>query len=112
MTYQKDADQYLSNITGLENYSKKEITDIVKRYCQNLIDCAAIDVKIHNVFIVGSRMTGTAKPDDDLDVIVYYTGTVKTYDMYNLFNGVEPFMIENIRVEVKPILMSENNVAS
>ena len=111
MAYMKDADQLLSNIVGLENYSKEELIDIVKRWCQEQIDYAAIYVKIHNVFIVGSRMIGIAKLDDDLDVMLYYTGTVKAFDMYHLFND-EPLVIDDVRVEVKPIPMSEHYAAS
>lgn len=111
MAYMKDADQLLSNITGLENYSKEELTDIVRRWCQLQIDYAAIYVKIQNVFIVGSRMIGIAKPDDDLDVMLYYTGTVKAFDMYQLFNE-EPLFIDGVRVEVKPIPVNERYAAS
>lgn len=40
MAYMKDADQLLSNITGLENYSKEELTDIVRRWCEQQVDDA------------------------------------------------------------------------
>ena len=43
--------------------------------------------------------------------MLYYTGTVKAFDIYQLFNE-EPLFIDGVKVEVKPIPMNERYAAS
>jgi predicted nucleotidyltransferase len=111
MTYQKDADQYLSNITGLENYSKNEILGIVRSWLKECL--REFNIKVVNVHLTGSRITGTAKENDDLDVLLYYDGSYDESFVHNLLNEEKTrLFIENIPVDFKALIINENNVAS
>ena len=116
MAYMKDADQLLSNVVGLENYSKEELIDIVRRWCEHSVDEAEWEVVIHNVYLTGSRVTGDAKEDDDLDALVYYTVHGWHKDLYSLWNSCtgtdEDLVIDGVEVEVHPRPISEKYAAS
>ena len=51
--YSKDADSYLSDIQGFENYSVVELMDIVEEYCQEIIENNDLDAKIVETFVHG-----------------------------------------------------------
>ena len=116
MAYMKDADQLLSNIIGLENYSKEELTDIVHRWCEQQVDDAEWEVTVHNVYLTGSRVTGDAEDSDDLDVLVYYTINGWHKDLYSLWNpctGTDAdLVIDGIEVDIHPRPITERYAAS
>lgn len=106
----------LSNITGLENYSKEELTDIVRRWCEQQVDDAEWEVTVHNVYLTGSRVTGDAEDGDDLDVLVYYTVNGCHKDLYRLWNPCtgkdSDLVIDGIEVDVHPRPITERYAAS
>lgn len=92
-----------SSIQGLENYSKEEITDIVRRDIESKLADSGIDgVEIVGMDLNGSRMRGDAGENSDLDVVVEYSGDIKEDNLFNILNE-EPLEIEGIKVDINPI---------
>lgn len=105
--YTKDADSYLSDIQGFENYSVVELIDIVEDYCREIIENNDLDAKIVDTFIHGSRVRGTSKEDSDLDVVVFYTGSIKEDSLFNILHE-EEFVFENVVVDINPVYVSNS----
>lgn len=105
--YNKDADSYLSDIQGFENYSVVELMDIVEEYCQEIIENNDLDAKIVDTFVHGSRVRGTSKEDSDLDVVVFYTGSIREDSLFNILHE-EEFVFENVVVDINPIHVSDS----
>lgn len=101
-SYMKDADEYSSDIQGLENYSEKEIKDIVRYFCDEVLDDES-DIDIQYVFLCGSRVRGTAREDSDLDVQLFYSGNIKEDALFNILNdGDEKLVIDGVVVDINP----------
>lgn len=102
----------LSNIQGLENYSKDEIKNIANDYIkQKLEENNLYDVDVKGIEIHGSRGRGTAKTNSDLDVVVEYEGDVREDTLFNILNDVEDKLeIEGIKVDINPI--TENDTGT
>ena len=93
-----------SNIQGLEDYSEDEIKEIVRNYVENQVADLGVDAEIVDMKIIGSRTTGTAKSDSDLDVLVEYNGNEREDDFFNLLaDADEPLFINGIKVDINPI---------
>lgn len=93
-----------SSIQGLESYSEEEIKKYVREFVQQEVEDADADAEIVDIAIIGSRTTGTAKPDSDLDVLVEYKGKEREDDLFNLLQDAdEPLFIEGIKVDINPI---------
>ena len=105
--YTKDSDSYLSDIQGFENYSVVELTDIVEDYCREIIENDNLDAKIIDTFIHGSRVRGTSEEDSDLDVVVFYTGSIKEDSLFNILHE-EEFVLENVIVDINPVYVSNS----
>jgi predicted nucleotidyltransferase len=95
--------KHLSNIQGLENYSREEIKGFVREGIHEmLIDANVIDVDIKGIEIIGSRNRGDAKKRSDLDIVVEYSGDEREDDMFCALND-RRMRIEGIRVDINPI---------
>ena len=105
--YSKDADSYLSDIQGFENYSVVELMDIVEEYCREIIENNVLDAKIVDTFVHGSRVRGTSKEDSDLDVVVFYTGSIREDSLFNILHE-EDFIFENVIVDINPVHVSNS----
>lgn len=93
-----------SSIQGLEDYSEDEIKDIVRNFAETQIADAEADAQIVDMKIIGSRTTGTAKPDSDLDVLLEYTGREREDGFFNLLHDAdEPLVINGITIDINPI---------
>lgn len=107
-SYMKDADEYSSDIQGLENYSIKEIKDIVRYYIKELLG-DDIDIEIVDIFLCGSRIRQTARDDSDLDVKVFYNGNIKEDALFNILNDNDDrLVIDGVLVDMNPIWVSED----
>lgn len=102
----------LSDIQGLENYSKDDIKNITNDYIkQKLEENDLYDVEVKGIEIHGSRARGTAKVNSDLDVVVEYAGDVREDTLFNILNDVENQLeIEGIKVDINPI--TENDTGT
>lgn len=105
--YTKDADSYLSDIHGFENYSETELMDIVEDYCREIIEDNNLDAKIVDVFIHGSRVRGTSNENSDLDVVIFYTGYIKEDSLFNILHEND-FVFENVVVDINPVHVSNS----
>jgi predicted nucleotidyltransferase len=91
-----------SAIQGLENYSEKDVTDLVSQHFNDL--AGDTGVEIVDMKVIGSRTKGKAKDDSDLDVLLEYKGDMKEDDLFNLLNDEEnKLYIEGIPVDINPI---------
>jgi predicted nucleotidyltransferase len=91
-------------IQGLENYTEQEICDIVYEYVNNTLEyCKPDDFRITGMRIIGSRTTGTARVDSDLDILLEYTGSIKEDTLFNILNDDGGLDIEGITIDINPI---------
>lgn len=109
----KDADSLESKIQGLENYSAKDIDEIVRSYAEEQFERAGITgVTIFGTYVCGSRARGNSRPDSDLDVVLYYQGESKDYVLFNVLNDSEyedeNLYIEDVRVDINPMKVSSH----
>ena len=81
--------------------------DIVEDYCREIIENNDLDAKIVDTFIHGSRVRGTSEEDSDLDVVVFYTGSVKEDSLFNILHE-EGFVFENVIVDINPVHVSNS----
>lgn len=103
--YSKDSDFYLSDIQGFENYSETELMNIIEDYCREIIEDNNLDVKIVDVFIHGSRVRGTSNENSDLDVVIFYTGSIKEDSLFNILHE-DDFIFENVVIDINPVRVS------
>lgn len=93
-----------SNIQGLEIYSEDELRVIVEEHVRSAIADADMDAEITGIRFIGSRTTGTARADSDLDVLVEYQGTAREDSLFNVLNDEDNrLVIDGITVDINPI---------
>ncbi len=93
-----------SNIQGLESYSEDELRVIVEEHVRSAIADADMDAEITGIRFIGSRTTGTARADSDLDVLVEYQGTAREDSLFNVLNDEDNrLVIDGITVDINPI---------
>lgn len=91
-------------IKGLEEYSESDIRMIITDYIDDvLLGISEGEFKYIDMKLVGSRINGNNRKDSDLDVVVYYSGTMKEDWAFNLFNDDSyRLFIDNIIVDINP----------
>jgi len=97
------------SIQGLDDYTENGIKDIVAEYIMyKMIEEAGYsedDFNIKAIELNGSRKRGTARDDSDLDVVVEFEGdNLREDDLFNLLNDDDRLYIEDIAVDINPIL--------
>ncbi len=93
-----------SNIQGLESYSEEELRGIVEEHVRSAIADADMDAEITGIRFIGSRTTGTARADSDLDVLVEYQGTAREDSLFNVLNDEDNrLVIDGITIDINPI---------
>ena len=98
-----------SNIQGLESYSEEELRVIVEKHVRSAIADADMDAEITGIRFIGSRTTGTARADSDLDVLVEYHGTAREDSLFNVLNDEDNrLVIDGITVDINPITPSKS----
>jgi len=95
MIYQKDADIFLSDIRGLENYSRFEIKMIVLNHIKDILEkpndiCDLYEVRLS---------TKTENNNNVLEFCFEYYGDI---DIDNLIEQFGDFEIDGIRVKLNP----------
>lgn len=91
-------------INGLENYDEYDIRIIIANYIDNLlIGVAEKEFKYKSMELIGSRISGKNRKNSDLDVIVYYSGSMKEDGAFNLLNDNSyRLYIDGILVDINP----------
>ena len=92
-----------SNVQGLESYSEDELRSLVADHVERVIADSDMDAEVTDIRLIGSRTTGSAREDSDLDVLVEYHGSTREDSLFNALNGGEPLMIDGITVDINPI---------
>lgn len=95
----------MKTIQGLEDYSYKEVCDMVLNHIESALEdngYSAEDLDVVEIQLHGSRLRGTARPDSDLDAVVEYSGDFREDDLFDLLNE-NPLFIEDIQVDINPI---------
>ena len=95
MTYQKDADIFLSDIRGLENYSRFEIKMIVLNHIKDILEkpndiCDLYEVRL---------LSKTENNNNVIEFCFEYYGDI---DIDNLIEQFGDFEIDGIRVKLNP----------
>lgn len=95
MTYQKDADIFLSDIRGLENYSRFEIKMIVLNHIKDILEkpndiCDLYEIRL---------LSKTENNNNVLEFCFEYYGNI---DIDNLIEQFGDFEIDGIRVKLNP----------
>ena len=95
MTYQKDADIFLSDIRGLENYSRFEIKMIVLNHIKDILEkpndiCDLYEIRL---------LSKTENNNNVLEFCFEYYGDI---DIDNLIEQFGDFEIDGVRVKLNP----------
>ena len=95
MTYQKDADIFLSDIRSLENYSRFEIKMIVLNHIKDILEkpndiCDLYEIRL---------LSKTENNNNVLEFCFEYYGDI---DIDNLIKQFGDFEIDGIRVKLNP----------
>lgn len=91
-------------IYGLEEYDESEIRIIIADYIDDLLfNTTQDEFKYIDMELIGSRISGNSRKDSDLDVIVYYSGTMREDYVFNILNDNSYRLhIDGIMVDINP----------
>ena len=91
-----------SSIQGLDGYTEKDITDIVRNHFNELVGDDGLEIV--DMKVIGSRVWGDADENSDLDVLLEYRGDMSEDGLFNILNDEEDRLtIEGIPVDINPI---------
>ena len=103
----KNEEKAKHSIQGLETYSTDEINSMARSYIQEKLEENGIyDVTIKGLELTGSRKSGTARVDSDLDVVVEFEGDIREDDLFDILNE-DPMYIDDVQVDINPITASK-----
>lgn len=91
-------------INGLENYDEFDIRIMIADYIDDLLLGVSEDeFKYIDMELVGSRVNGNNREDSDLDVVLYYSGTMTEDGLFNLLNDYSSrLFIDDVMVDINP----------
>ena len=94
-------------IKGLEEFSEADIRIMIADYIDDILassDITEKEFKYLDMKLVGSRINDNSREDSDLDVILFYSGTMREDSAFNLFNDdAYRLHINEIVVDINPI---------
>ena len=91
-----------SSIQGLDGYTEKDVTDIVRNHFNELVGDEGLEIV--DMKVIGSRVWGDADENSDLDVLLEYRGDMSEDGLFNILNDEEDRLtIEGIPVDINPI---------
>lgn len=70
----------------LDGMDPETIEANVKTIVQGIVNDYGMDVTIEDVVVSGSRCRGMEEKEADLDVVLYYSGSVREDDLFNTLN--------------------------
>lgn len=91
-------------INGLENYDEFDIRIMIADYIDDLLLGVSEDeFKYIDMELVGSRVNGNNRENSDLDVVLYYSGTMTEDGLFNLLNDYSSrLFIDDVMVDINP----------
>lgn len=101
----KSKDSILSEDESIQgsDTTRSEVIGYVREKIQELINNDEIDnIEIEDIRVIGSRTTGKARKDSDLDVVVQYKGDMREDDLFNALNE-DPLEVDGFTVDINPI---------
>lgn len=94
----------------LNGLSETDIRLKIADYVDDLlVGLTEEEFKYIDMELVGSRINGNNREDSDLDVILYYSGTMREDGLFNLLNDdLCRLYIDNIVVDINPKNINNN----
>ena len=83
----------------------------VKNIVQGIVNDYGMDVTIEDVVVSGSRCRGLEEKGADLDVVLYYSGTVREDDLFNTFHQSDIIM-GGVKLDINTISKEQHGSLS
>lgn len=100
-------EQSCSNcIYGMGTITIDDIKDYVQYQIENIINDNELDVNIIELYVHGSRINGNPHKDSDLDVVLYYKGSIKEDALFNILHDdeyIEALTYDKVYIDINPI---------
>ena len=93
-------------IKGLRNTTTKDIVDYIWPIIDEIISECDIDANIIDLYVHGSRVYGNPREDSDIDVVLYYKGSIKEDGFYNILHDEDyqdQMQYDDIIIDINPI---------
>ena len=93
-------------IYGMGSTTIEEIKDYVQYQLEDIINDNDLDVEIIELYVHGSRINGNPHKDSDLDVVLYYKGSIKEDSLFNILHDedyVEDLTYDKVYIDINPI---------
>lgn len=93
-------------IYGMGSTTIEEIKDYVQYQLEDIINDNDLDVEIIELYVHGSRINGNPHKDSDLDVVLYYKGSIKEDALFNILHDddyVEDLTYDKVYIDINPI---------
>ena len=84
----------------IQSYTNDEVISIIEDWCTEMLD--GYDLEIVEIWLNGSRVRGTNRDDSDLDALMFYKGSEREDDVFNVLHDNDELEIDGIKVDVNP----------
>lgn len=95
-----------NKIYGMGKTTIEDIVDYVQYKLEEIISDCELDVTIIELYVHGSRINGNPHKDSDLDIALYYKGSIKEDDLFNILHDDEYediFTYDGVYIDINPI---------
>lgn len=95
-----------NKIYGMGKTTIEDIVDYVQYKLEEIISDCELDVNIIELYIHGSRINGNPHKDSDLDIALYYKGSIKEDALFNILHDDEYediFTYDGVYIDINPI---------
>lgn len=95
-----------NKIYGMGETTIEDIVDYVQYKLEEIISDCELDVNIIELYIHGSRLNGNPHKDSDLDIALYYKGSIKEDALFNILHDDEYediFTYDGVYIDINPI---------
>ena len=93
-------------IKGLQNTTTKDIVDYIWPIIDDIVSECDIDANIVDLYVHGSRVYGNPREDSDIDVVLYYKGSIKEDSFYNILHDEDykdQMQYDDFEIDINPI---------
>ena len=95
----------------LDGMDPETIEANVKKIVQDIVNDYGMDVTIEDVVVSGSRCRGMEEKGADLDVVLYYSGSVREDDLFNTLHQSDIIM-GGVNLDINPISQEQHGSLS
>lgn len=95
-----------NKIYGMGKTTIEDIVDYVQYKLEEIISDCELDVTIIELYVHGSRINGNPHKDSDLDIALYYKGSIKEDALFNILHDDEYediFTYDGVYIDINPI---------